>query len=431
LKYFCLPLLLVLWIAGSLHVAAAAQPAYHPAPDARRTFVPESVLMERDFPLLSALLADSKTRSLLAQDAVLSRITKARWESVRAADRDCSAGVSCEAELLRFSAAQVDEIRESLLRLYRANPNLRAFVHTRLRPASMYRLVPSQAESDLLVDGWTRSAAAMNQIIAVYCEGARTRYPKIDAMLYDPGSEAFAAIVHTVVADLGIEESAASTDGGALFFEPTLRFSLRLLQLNSRDEAGRFWPLDSGENAASLERTRSIEWSKYAYSVILVPGEGPEMPNVPLSPIGRERVRLAVDAYRSGVAPFILLSGGFVHPAQTPFCEAAEMKRYLMEVYRIPASAILLEPYARHTTTNLRNAVRLVFAYGLPSGLPMLVVSDPAQIDYIQSVEYSRRNQEELGYLPATIGRRRSESSIEALPSSQSLYRDATDPLDP
>jgi hypothetical protein len=155
------------------------------------------------------------------------------------------------------------------------------------------------------------------------------------------------------------------------------------------------------------------------------------VPNVSISPWARERVRLGVQAFRSGKAPFIMLSGGFVHPSQTPFCEALEMKRYMMEIYGIPAAAILVDPYARHTTTNLRNASREVFDYGIPHDKPMLIVSDAAQIATIESDAFIKRNRDELGYMPVTLGKRISPSELEAVPSKQSLFSDATDPLDP
>jgi hypothetical protein len=215
-------------------------------------------------------------------------------------------------------------------------------------------------------------------------------------------------------------------------FAPPLRLAMRLLLANSRDEAGRFWPLDSGENAAALRRVASIDWPSFPYSVILVPGEGPEVAGLPLSPFAAERLRLAVAAWREKQAPFLLLSGGYVHPAQTPFCEAVEMRRYLREIYDLPTDAILIEPYARHTTTNLRNAAREIFDYGLPAQKPMLIVSDPAQVDYIAGASFTQRNQDELGYQPTSLGQRLSPSRIEALPSPLSLDHNAAgDPLDP
>ena len=44
------------------------------------------------------------------------------------------------------------------------------------------------------------------------------------------------------------------------------------------------------------------------------------------------------------------------------------MRDYLIE-RDVPADRILLEPHARHTTTNLRNAGRIMRALGLETGL--------------------------------------------------------------
>ena len=224
-----------------------------------------------------------------------------------------------------------------------------------------------------------------------------------------------------------LEESPAA----ALFFEPTLRFALRLLQANSRDEAGRFWPLNLGENQLALAYSKHIQWKSFPYTIILVPGAGSEVPGVPLSPWGKERLRYAVDVYRSGKAPFILVSGGFVHPSQTPFCEAIEMKRYLMEAYSIPERAILVDPYARHTTTNLRNAAREIADYGLPLTKAFLIVTDTTQSSYIAGAKFAQRDIDELGYQPVLSMKRLSPTEIEAEPSAKVVYVDPLDPLDP
>ena len=60
-----------------------------------------------------------------------------------------------------------------------------------------------------------------------------------------------------------------------------------------------------------------------------------------------------IEVYANGKAPLILVSGGYVHPNQTPYCEAIEMKESLVRDFGIPSDAILIDPHARHTTTNL------------------------------------------------------------------------------
>jgi hypothetical protein len=421
-------------VAASQGAAAPSHTVTLPSLPSDGVFVQESVLADRDFPLLSELLNSHSAHQVLASDSELRRITQERWSVISAANRDCGDNLTCKAQAAQFTPLQIDEISASLHRIYTSEPVFEEFVRERLTPASMYSLDGSRSGVELLLDNWRLSAAALNQIIATYCEGIPPRYKEIDAMTYAPDSHTYAALVRIILDGLSIQESShtgASDSANSLFFEPSLRFALRLLQSNSRDEAGRFWPLKSGENAAAVARAHSLAWAKYRYTAIVIPGAGSEVAGVQLSPWGKERLRLGVAAYRSGLAPFVLVSGGFVHPSQTPYCEAVEMKKYLMEIYKISASAILIEPYARHTTTNLRNAAREILNYGFPSAHPMLIVSDAAQLAYIEGPEFRQRAMKELGYLPVTLGKRLSPTQLDALPSSQSMFRDPTDPLDP
>jgi hypothetical protein len=309
--------------------------------------------------------------------------------------RACGETVSCRLAALRFSPEQIEQI------------------------------------APYLPDGWRHEAVGLNHIISVYGEGEKPRYAEIDGPAFSVNSKDYQQLLGLILDDLDLPENDEIHQSNPVFGRP-LRLAVRLLQANRRDEAVRFWPLDKTENASALGRLPAINWQSFPYSVIVVPGEGPEIQGLPLSPIGIERLRLAVGAWRAKHAPFLLLSGGFVHPARTPFCEAIEMRRYLRDVYGIPADAILIEPQARHTTTNIRNAAREIFDYGLPAQKPMLIVSDPGQIGYIASETFSQRNQDELGYQPAALGRRLLPTAIEAMPSRQSLYLDAAgDPLDP
>jgi hypothetical protein len=125
------------------------------------------------------------------------------------------------------------------------------------------------------------------------------------------------------------------------------------------------------------------------------------------------------------------VSGGYVHPNQTLFNEAIEMKRSLVRDFGVPAEAILIDPHARHTTTNLRNAARLAFRYGLPGERPMLITSDQSQSAYITGAVFRDRCLKELGYQPGTLGKRLSKFDVEFTPAIDALHADARDPLDP
>jgi hypothetical protein len=116
---------------------------------------------------------------------------------------------------------------------------------------------------------------------------------------------------------------------------------------------------------------------------------------------------------------------------QTPFCEAIEMKKYLMEKYKIAAKNILVDPFARHTTTNFRNAARLAFRYRIPTYRTALVTSSESHITATISEEFRLRCLNELGYFPMEFIKRVSPLAAEFRPSPMSLFFDATDPLDP
>jgi hypothetical protein len=397
-----------------------------------QSFTSEHALTERIFPLLEALSEDLGTRQLLASDPDLGELMRDRWSSVASAPHRCDQNTACFCETLRYDEKQVDKGSTALAHLFATQPALRAFVKEKLQPSDLFSYEANTRPEDLLVSGWRHAAQSINSIISTYCEGKAPRYPLIDSMTYDPGSKSFAQLIGVILAGLTIGES--TTDAppqSTLFFTASLRFAIRLLQANGRDEAARLTSLEASENTVALARAKSVNWAEYPYTSILLLGEGPEIAGVDLSPWGKERVRLGVAAYRAGQAPFIVVSGGFVHPSKTPYCEALEMKRYLLEVYGLPESAVLIEPYARHTTTNLRNASRLVIEHAFPLDRPILVVSDPIQMAYIESAVFSRRNLAELGYAPMRLGKKISPTAIEATPLKQALLRDAADPLDP
>jgi hypothetical protein len=163
----------------------------------------------------------------------------------------------------------------------------------------------------------------------------------------------------------------------------------------------------------------------------VVPGAGGDRPDVPLSAWGRLRVAVAANRYHEGKAPFVLVSGGFVHPNQTPYCEALEMKRALMRDYAVPENAILIDPHARHTTTNLRNAARILYRYGFPFERKGLITTDLYQSRYIEAPAFNERCRKEMGHVPHRIVGRISSMDLEFLPQLDALHADFSDLLDP
>jgi hypothetical protein len=411
-----------------LFLAAASFVLPHPstAQVLREPLPLHAAVQDKNFYLLSLLQADPAVRRVLTADPSISQISAERQRFLAVELRTCHGDAVCTLRALLWTDEEIRAVSFALARIYRENESVRALVNKQVLPSGAYVLYQKQDGESVLVNAWELCARGVNDILSVYGQGLAPRYPDIDAISFDVTSADFQQQVTALATRIAAESFPSD-----LFFEPSLKAALQLLTLNHRDEAGRLEPMEARVNAAAVKSIPSIPWEKYANSVIVVPGAGPDDPNTALSDAGRKRTELAVAAYRAGLAPFILVSGGYVHPARTRFAEALEMKKALLEDYHVPEAAILVDPHARHTTTNLRDAVREIYRYNIPMDKPALVVSDPSQIAYIASQSFSDRCLKEMGYLPYRLVSQPSKTSLVFLPMIESLQQDPQDPLDP
>jgi hypothetical protein len=271
-----------------------------------------------------------------------------------------------------------------------------------------------------------RELRGLNAILQIYGFGNQSRYPMIDGPVEAVTSADFKALVADAiwVAEAGKTDAAVSLD-------PSIALAIALVDVNERRDAVAFEPLDQGHNAAALARAKGLDWQRYRYTAIIVPGVGPENPTIAISARGKLHLQKAAQRFADGETAFIIVSGAAVHPKGSQFNEAVEMRKVLVERFGVPAERIVIEPYARHTTTNLRNATRRLVALGAPIDKPTLIVANPDQSRYIESPEFAARNPAELGYQPGTVGPRLSPWEIEFRPSLQSMRVDPWDPLDP
>ncbi|HEX7604546.1 MAG TPA: YdcF family protein [Polyangiaceae bacterium] len=186
------------------------------------------------------------------------------------------------------------------------------------------------------------------------------------------------------------------------------------------------------ENAAGLATVREFA-SRHVtpYDLIVIPGYTPldaTEPTPIVHPTAAARLDDAIAAYQHGLAPILLVTGGNVHPDGTPFNEAMLMKRYLVSK-KVPAGAIILEPCARHSHTNLRNAGRFMQSYGLVTAL---VVTSTDQAFYFANPKMSGFDERcvvDLGYLVGTF-QTQPEGRVAFRPGDQVRTRGA-DPRDP
>jgi hypothetical protein len=377
-------------------------------------------VQDKNFYLLSLFQRHREVRKLLSGNKVLKKLSNNKVQALKMA-ANCN-DVGCLDRLFRLGGPAIETVARELKALSK-HPEFKKLVTKDLRPSGAFIKYSQQSDSEMLVAAWKDAANGMNRLLRVYCLGQNPFYKDIDKVSFDVSSEEYPKLLKVKLAEIKLSKD-------PLFFEPTLNFALKLLETNRRDEAGRYEPLEEGENKACLQNMRSIRWNDYPYSFILVLGSGPgDASN--LSKIGAKRADQAAQLFLEHKAPLIILSGGHVHPMQTPFNEAIEMKKYVMEKFKIPEHSILVEPHARHTTTNFRNAARLVFRYGIPTDLKALVTSSEDHIALVTKDGFRIRCSTELGYFPMEFITRISPAAAEFKPAVASLFFDANDPLDP
>ncbi|HKO61320.1 MAG TPA: YdcF family protein [Pyrinomonadaceae bacterium] len=330
--------------------------------------------------------------------------------------------VDCFDRLFRLNGPTIEAVATQLKALSK-HPAFKTLVGKEMRPSGVFIKYSARSDSDMLGAAWKDAANGMNRVLRVYALGKDPFYKNIDRVSFDVSSEEYRQLLKTKLEEFKLSKE-------PLFFEPTLNFALKLLEANRRDEAGRYEPLEEGENKETLHALNNIRWNEYPYSFILVLGSGPG-DSARISKIAAKRADQGAQLFLERKAPLIILSGGHVHPMQTPYNEAIEMKKYLMEKFKIPEQGILIEPYARHTTTNFRNAARLAFRYGIPTDLKALVTSSEDHIGIITRDGFRIRCSTELGYFPMEFITRLSLITAEFRPSVASLFFDANDPLDP
>lgn len=383
-----------------------------------------SFVQDKNFYLLTVIEQTPEVSKILNADNALAAITKQRIATITSSITNCTDSITCFTNSLLWTEAEIDKIADEFKTLYSNKPGLVKMVKEDLRPSGYFQLYNSMNDQELLSHAWKDAAAGMNYIVKAYTTNQGLRYKNIDSVTYPLNGEYY----HLLIKEMMLQVREQTKDMH-LFFEPNLLLAMELLFINNRDEAGRHEPL-AFENRKAYERIKTIKWGDYPYSVILSPGEGPEN-NMSISPNGKYRCRLAAERFRKKLAPFIIVSGGYVHPFQTMYCEAVEMKKYLMNEFKIPEDAIIIEPHARHTTTNFRNANRIIFRQGIPASKKVLCSTTLYQMDYIEDERFKKINTEYLKHIPFINLKRLNDFDAEFLPNIASLQMDSSDPLDP
>lgn len=405
--------------------ASAMMPASASAQDPAGYAAPFSDTLEtRVFPLFAMLHAAPGWPQALARDPALRKLAADR--AARAAQETCSPAPLCLADAWTWTPADVALVETRLRALLHDRDLAAALISRQMRPSGRFAAHAALPDGDFVGAAWRDAAAAINRTIAVYAKGEAPRYPKIDGFIFD-----LAVPEYTQVLSAHGVATAGQARESDLFFDPAQRYAVGLLQINERTDAAGYRPLLAGENAAATAAVKVTDWSVKPYVALLVFGHGPEDAQSRTGVMGHIRMRIAADLFARGLAPFIVVSGGNVHPNRTPFNEAIEMKRLLVSQHGVPADRVLIEPHARHTTTNLRNCARLLLAAGFPTDRPALIVSDHRTIQYIAGEELAQRNLREMSVQPGRMAPGPDRFTARFTPDPVAFHVEAVDPLDP
>lgn len=368
----------------------------------------------------TALLQEfGEVDSLVCNDPVLKQLGTAKLQRLKEAKTSQE-----RVEAMKFSAEEVEEAGKALARLYQTGNPLDRLLTEHLLPSGCYQQYKDHGAA-LLEKIWRQDAEGMNYAVEVYAAARKPHYPQIDSIGFDIHSQRFVEEILPACQ----QNIAFQAEKHPSFYAIPLLAVRTLLDVNDRCQSVDYEPLSETENKAACAQIRLTDWEHYPYTAILVLGAGPEEPNVSISPEGKLRAAYAALLYRRHQAPFIIVSGGRVHPYHTPYNEAFEMKKYLMDVWQVPESCILIEPHARHTTTNFRNAARLMFRYGFPVEKAAVVTSSASHLNSVEQMD--ARCLHELGYVPYRLGKRRTERTLEFFPLQESFRIQSTEPLDP
>jgi len=378
-------------------------------------------LQAKNFYLFSAVENDKEIVNLLKADKQL----KAYWDTMTMSSESLPKNPREIIAPFLWSRSDIQAVGKRLVKLSKGNAHFKELLQ-KLRNSKQYANFEDASDDEYLYKIWEQCAKGLDTVLEVYGAGKMPFYRNIDSISFDAKSKRYSYAVSTLKTE-AIEDARETQ----LFFQPSLNLALNLLYANHKDEAVRYDPLDKKENAEAIRAIKTTDFKVFPYASIVVLGGGPENYRDKLSIAGKINLQLAMREYRAQKAPFIIVSGGHVHPYMTPYCEAVEMKQELIVEYGVPEENIIIEPYARHTTTNMRNATRLMVDYGIPLDQKSLVVTNPLHSDYTGSENFKKRCKDELGYQPVNIHARLSPTTLEFTGKIVSFHQNPNQPLDP
>ena len=387
-----------------------------------------SGVQDRNFYIFTLTEKINYIAEKIQADTELQKIFKIRQLRIKKVLERPSSTHKDYAEALQFSDEEILQMLVELkANILRSPSGWEKFVNDHIGPSGVFEQFSEvKSLSRILQLAYEEALHGINQILRVYVGGAAPKYPEIDRASVDYQSEAYLLKLKTYWNQIESQEN-------DMFFQPSLKMALYSLSLNGRDEAGRYYPMQDELNKETHKYIKTINWDSFEYAVIVVPGDAPDQPDdLPhISIGGMQRSDRAITLFKKGKAPLIAFLGGHMRPFQTPYSEGIEMKKYVMEKYKIPENKILVDPHSRHTTTNMRNIGRLIRRYKIPADKKCVLTTSAVQSSYVSSTRFSNRCIDEMKHIPMKLYSRLSDFEVEFTSTKEVLHLDSSDPLDP
>ena len=385
------------------------------APHSTYSVISPEVLLTKNCYLFTLLATIPQYKSALEQVDFFNDLSVSRLDKLKT-----SADATSAMNAMRFSTTLITKWANTFADLWEEGNVWDMLVKQHLWPSGMYDKVKGKNAKATLSAAFSQDALYINRIIGIY--GIKNLTPHCSDDVATATDNELAGMINWV---------RNQAQAGQNMFDLSLMTCRAILQANGRENTPiLFEPYATVGNACAMDALRTMNWANYSYGVILCPGAGPDNYATALTSSSKDRCNYAINEYKAKRAPFIMVSGGKVHPAKTNYCEAYEMKKYLMS-QGIPESAIIMEPQARHTPTNFRNCARIMFRAGMPVDKPCVAVCEHAPLVKFYDGTLQARFTSELGYQAVTFGKELNNNCVEFSINPMSLTIGVNDTLDP
>lgn len=242
-----------------------------------------SLLAKRIFPLLYEIDNSKRMKRLLAGDKVLQGISQGWDQRINTAIKQCN-DVKCLADALKLTDDEIRRAGDRMIVLSQRSDKLIDAV----KASDAYSNEYNASDTVWIRNSWEHAAGGMNRIFDVYLAGKKPRYAAIDSISFNTSDPEFFRLVKQELSTVISRKHSRLH----IIYELPLACALKTLIINGRDEAIRYEPLTAGINAAAFAAAQRTDWSRYQYAAMLVPGFGPDEPNVRIGQRGIERCKM-------------------------------------------------------------------------------------------------------------------------------------------